>query len=79
MNGSKRPPRPIHRDVHHWTMPDWAMGGNGGNVNDTPKVPAGVDPTRLSPARLHDYLGGTANFAVDPEAAERLTATGGLR
>ena len=48
-------------------------------MNDTPKVPAGVDPTRPSPARLYDYLGGTTNFAVDREAAERLKATGGLR
>jgi len=54
-------------------MPDWALGGNGGNVNDTPNVPPGVDPTRPSPARLYDYyLGGTTNFAVDREAAERL-------
>jgi hypothetical protein len=41
-------------------------------VNDTPKVPPGVDPTRPSPARLYDYhLGGTTNLAVDREAAGR--------
>jgi hypothetical protein len=54
-------------------MPDWALGGNGGNVTYTPNVPPGVDPTRPSPARLYDYyLGGTTNYAVDREAAERL-------
>jgi hypothetical protein len=40
-----------------------------------PDVPPGVDPTRPSPVRLHDYfLGGTRNFPVDREAAERLKA-----
>jgi hypothetical protein len=38
-------------------------------------VPPGVDPTRPSPARLYDYfLGGTNNFPVDRELAERLKA-----
>ena len=64
---------PVHRVSCTWNMPDWALGGNGGNVNDTPNVPPGVDPTRASPARLYDYyLGGTTNFAVDREAADRL-------
>lgn len=37
------------------------------------QVPAGVDPTVASPARLYDYfLGGTHNFEVDRAAAERL-------
>ena len=40
-----------------------------------PAIPEGVDPTRPSPARLYDYyLGGTCNFAVDREAAEKLKA-----
>ncbi len=40
-----------------------------------PDVPPGVDPARPSPVRLHDYfLGGTHNFPVDREAAERLKA-----
>jgi hypothetical protein len=40
-----------------------------------PDVPAGVDPTRPSPVRLYNYfLGGTHNFPVDREAAERLKA-----
>ncbi len=38
-------------------------------------IPQGVDPTRPSPARLYDYyLGGTHNFPVDREAAEKLKA-----
>jgi len=37
--------------------------------------PPGVDPTRPSPARVYDYLlGGTHNFPVDREVAERLKA-----
>ena len=41
-----------------------------------PDVPPGVDPTRPSPVRLYDYfLGGTHNYPVDREAAERLKAT----
>jgi hypothetical protein len=39
-------------------------------------LPPGVDPTRPSPARMYDYfLGGTHNFAVDRETAEKLAAT----
>lgn len=35
-------------------------------------VPAGIDPTRPSPARMYDYmLGGTHNFEVDRAATER--------
>jgi S-adenosyl methyltransferase len=42
-------------------------------MTDTPIVPPGVDPTRPSPARLYDYyLGGSCNFPVDREAAEKL-------
>ena len=41
-----------------------------------PDVPPGVDPTRPSPVRIYDYfLGGTHNFPVDREVAERLKAT----
>ena len=41
-----------------------------------PDVPPGVDPTRPSPVRLYDYfLGGTHNYPVDREVAERLKAT----
>jgi hypothetical protein len=44
-------------------------------VTDTPDIPAGVDLTRPSPARLYDYLlGGTNNFPVDQAAGERLKA-----
>ena len=41
----------------------------------------GIDTTVAHPARVYDYwLGGTNNFAVDREAAERvLAATPGLR
>jgi len=42
-------------------------------MGDAGQVPAGVDVTRPSPARLYDYyLGGTSNFEVDRAAAERL-------
>jgi S-adenosyl methyltransferase len=38
-------------------------------------VPAGVDPTTPSTARLYDYyLGGTNNYQVDRDAAERMRA-----
>jgi S-adenosyl methyltransferase len=44
-------------------------------MTETGLVPQGVDPARPSPARLYDYfLGGTANFAVDRAAAEKLKA-----
>jgi hypothetical protein len=40
---------------------------------DAEQVPAGVDPTRPSPARLYDYyLGGTHNYEVDRQAGEQL-------
>jgi hypothetical protein len=40
---------------------------------DAQQVPAGIDPTRPSPARLYDYyLGGTNNYEVDRQAAEQL-------
>ena len=42
-------------------------------MGDAGQVPAGVDVTRPTPARLYDYyLGGTSNFEVDRDAAERL-------
>jgi hypothetical protein len=42
-------------------------------MTETEQVPPGVDPTRASPARLYDYfLGGTTNFPVDREAADKL-------
>jgi S-adenosyl methyltransferase len=44
-------------------------------MTEIPDVPPGVDPARPSPVRLYDYfLGGTNNFPVDREAAERLKA-----
>jgi hypothetical protein len=44
-------------------------------MTDAPLVPAGVDPTVPSPARLYDYyLGGTNNYAVDRAAGEVLRA-----
>jgi len=42
---------------------------------ETPQIPSGVDPEKPAPARLYDYyLGGTTNFPVDREAAERIRA-----
>ncbi len=42
---------------------------------ETEQVPAGVDPTRPSPARMYDYmLGGTRNLQVDRDATERFLA-----
>ena len=44
-------------------------------MSETPRVPPGVDPTKPSAARIYDYvLGGTYNFPVDREAAERIRA-----
>src|ERR1700728_3421822 len=44
-------------------------------MSETPRVPPGVDPAKPSPARIYDYvLGGTYNFPVDREAAERIRA-----
>ncbi|HVB42276.1 MAG TPA: SAM-dependent methyltransferase [Streptosporangiaceae bacterium] len=39
------------------------------------EIPAGIDPTRPSPARMYDYLlGGTHNFQIDRDATERFRA-----
>jgi hypothetical protein len=44
-------------------------------MSQPPRIPPGVDPTKPSPARIYDYvLGGTYNFPVDREAAERIRA-----
>lgn len=41
-------------------------------MSQTDRVPAGIDPTRPSPARMYDYmLGGTHNFQADREATEQ--------
>jgi hypothetical protein len=42
---------------------------------ETEHVPAGVDTTRPSPARMYDYmLGGTYNFQVDRDATHEFQA-----
>jgi hypothetical protein len=42
---------------------------------ETEQVPAGIDPTRPSPARMYDYmLGGSHNFQVDRDATEQFRA-----
>jgi hypothetical protein len=44
-------------------------------MTETEDVPPGVDPTRPSTARIYDYfLGGTNNYQVDRQVAERLKA-----
>jgi hypothetical protein len=44
-------------------------------VTETEHVPAGIDPTRPSPARMYDYmLGGSHNFQVDRDATEKFRA-----
>jgi hypothetical protein len=44
-------------------------------MTETDAVPPGVDPTKATTARIYDYfLGGTNNYAVDREVAERLKA-----
>ena len=44
-------------------------------MTEDPPVPAGVDPTVPSPARLYDYyLGGRYNFPADRAAAKRIIA-----
>ncbi|GAA1790823.1 SAM-dependent methyltransferase [Actinomadura chokoriensis] len=44
-------------------------------MSDIEQAPPGVDGTVPSPARMYDYiLGGSANFAVDREAVERVRA-----
>ncbi|MGI9007356.1 MAG: SAM-dependent methyltransferase [Streptosporangiaceae bacterium] len=41
-------------------------------MSPTEHVPAGIDPTRPSPARMYDYmLGGNYNFEADREATEQ--------
>ena len=58
-------------------MADETAAGPAGQ----PGLPAAIDTTRPHQARIYDYwLGGTTNFAVDREAAERaLAAYPGLR
>jgi hypothetical protein len=42
-------------------------------MTQAPQVPPGVDPDVPAPARLYDYyLGGTNNYQVDRDAAERV-------
>ena len=44
-------------------------------MTEDPPVPAGLDPTIPSPARLYDYyLGGRQNFPADRAAAKRIIA-----
>lgn len=44
-------------------------------MTEAEEVPAGVDPTRPSPARMYDYmLGGVHNFQVDRDATEKFRA-----
>jgi hypothetical protein len=44
-------------------------------MTEAQRVPAGVDPTVPSPARLYDYyLGGENNFQADRDAAEKVRA-----
>jgi S-adenosyl methyltransferase len=44
-------------------------------VSESIDVPPGVDPTRVTTARLYDYfLGGTNNFPADRLVAEKLKA-----
>ena len=48
---------------------------DGEDVTEDPPVPAGVDPTIPSPARLYDYyLGGRHNLPADRAAAKRIIA-----
>ncbi|RZT87608.1 S-adenosyl methyltransferase [Pseudonocardia sediminis] len=56
-------------------MSDTAAGGD--DAADRPeRVPAGVDITVPSPARIYDFmLGGSHNFAVDREVAARASAS----
>ncbi len=42
-------------------------------MSETEPVPPGVDASKPSPARMYDrYLGGTANFAADRDAVDRI-------
>lgn len=48
---------------------------DGGDMAELDQVPAGVDTTRPSPARMYDYmLGGTHNFQVDRDATHEFQA-----
>ena len=51
------------------TVRKWPVANN----TDDASIPEGVDISRPSSARLYDYyLGGTHNFPVDRQAAERI-------
>src|ERR1022692_1683531 len=53
----------------------WRQTSDGGEVSETEQVPAGIDPSRPSPARMYDYmLGGSHNFQVDRDATEQFRA-----
>jgi S-adenosyl methyltransferase len=42
-------------------------------MSDHEQIPPGVDPSRPSPARMYDrFLGGTANFRADRDAADEI-------
>ncbi|MGO9294391.1 MAG: SAM-dependent methyltransferase [Streptosporangiaceae bacterium] len=42
-------------------------------MSDEEQIPPGVDPTRPGPARMYDrFLGGTANFQADRDAADEI-------
>ncbi len=44
-------------------------------MSEAERVPTGVDPSRLSAARVYDYiLGGTNNFEIDRAGADQLRA-----
>jgi hypothetical protein len=44
-------------------------------MTESADIPPGVDPTRPTTARIYDYfLGGTNNYPVDRQVAERLKA-----
>jgi hypothetical protein len=48
---------------------------DGGDMTEADQVPAGVDTSRPSPARMYDYmLGGTHNFQVDRDATHEFQA-----
>jgi len=44
-------------------------------VAETDQIPAGIDTSKPSPARMYDYmLGGTHNFQIDRDATEQFRA-----
>jgi hypothetical protein len=48
---------------------------DGGDMAELEQVPAGVDTSKPSPARMYDYmLGGTHNFQVDRDATHEFQA-----